>query len=85
MQNRKKNDNISVDIIGENEIKFERPGGNAGKDPFCVYDHKRHAVGSKIINDDGTESICMPDGSWKNSKNIWSHWQFDQQTNSKPN
>ena len=70
MQNRKKNDNISVDIIGENEIKFERPGGNAGKNPFCVYDHKRHAVGSKIINDDGTESICTADGSWKNSKNI---------------
>ncbi len=69
MQNRKKLDNISVDIIGENEIKFEKPAGNAGKDPFCVYDHKRHAVGSKIINDDGTESICTADGSWKNSKN----------------
>lgn len=68
MQNRKKNDNISVDIIGENEIKFEKTGGNAGKDPFCVYDHKRHAVGSKIINHDGSETICNEEGSWENQK-----------------
>jgi len=69
MQNHKKQDNISVNIINEeNEIRHvsQKPAGNAGKDPFCVYDHKRHAVGSKIINDDGSESTCTKDGSWKN-------------------
>ena len=69
MQNRKKQDDISVNIIGENEIKsISQKRGNAGKDPFCVYDHKRHAVGSKIMNDDGSASVCTEDGSWKNSK-----------------
>jgi len=68
MQNHKKQDSISVNIIGENEIKSEsQMSGNAGKDPFCVYDHKRHAVGSKIINDDGTETVCTEEGSWKNT------------------
>ncbi len=67
MQNRKKQDSISVNIIGENEIKSQKPAGNAGKDPFCVYDHKRHGVGSQIINDDGTKSVCTEDGSWKNA------------------
>ena len=69
MQNRKKQDSISVNIIGENEIKSvsQKPVGNAGKDPFCVYDHKRHAVGSKIMNEDGSETVCTDDGSWKNT------------------
>jgi hypothetical protein len=68
MQNRKKQDNISVNIIGENEIKsISQKRGNADKDPFCVYDHKRHAVGSKIMNDDGSENICTEEGSWKHN------------------
>jgi thiamine biosynthesis protein ThiC len=70
MQNHKKQDNISVNIINqENQIRHvpQNPAGNADKDPFCVYDHKRHAVGSKIINEDGSESICTKDGLWKNT------------------
>lgn len=70
MQNHKKQDNISVNIIGqENQINSvsKKPVGNADKDSFCVYDHKRHAVGSKIINEDGSETICTEDGSWKNT------------------
>jgi len=70
MQNHKKQDNISVNVIGqEKQIKSisQEPVGNAGKDPFCVYDHKRHAVGSKIINDDGSESVCSEEGSWKHT------------------
>lgn len=69
MQNRKKQDSISVNIINEgNEVRplSQKPVGNAGKEPFCVYDHKRHAVGSKIINEDGSEAICSEDGSWRN-------------------
>ncbi|MHB8064955.1 MAG: hypothetical protein ACYDG2_20425 [Ruminiclostridium sp.] len=70
MQNHKKQDSISVNVINqENEIKpiSQKPVGNAGKDPFCVYDHKRHAAGSKIINEDGSDSVCSEDGSWKST------------------
>ncbi len=69
MQNHKKQDSISVNIISEqNEVKpvSQKPEGNAGKDPFCVYDHKRHAVGSIIVNEDGSQSVCCEDGSWRN-------------------
>ena len=68
MQNRKEQDGISVNIIGENEIKsISQKRGNAGKDPFCVYDHKRHAVGSIIKNKDGSEYVCTEEGSWKHT------------------
>lgn len=68
MQNHKKQDSISVDIINQvNEVKTlsEKPVGNASKDPFCVYDNRRHAVGSTIINRNGSKNICTEDGSWK--------------------
>ena len=70
MQNRKNQDNLSENIITlHNEIKTksQKPVGNAEKDPFCVYEHKRHAVGSKIINSDGSETVCTDDSSWKNT------------------
>ena len=70
MQNRKQQDSISVnDISQENGIKkVSRKGtGNAGKDAFCVYDHKRHAVGSKITTENGLQSVCTAEGSWKTS------------------
>jgi hypothetical protein len=70
MQNHKKQDNISVNIINEvNEVKqvSQKPVGNADKNPFCVFDHKRHAVGSKISNGDGSESVCTDEGSWKHT------------------
>ena len=69
MQNHKKQDSISVNLINEqNEVKpvSTKPTGNAGKAPFCVYDHKRHAEGSIIVNEDGTQSVCCKDGSWRN-------------------
>ncbi len=69
MQNHKKQDSISVNVISEqNEVRptSQKPVGNAGKDPFCVYDHKRHAAGSIIVNEDGTESVCCEDGTWRN-------------------
>lgn len=69
MQNHKKQDNISVNIItSEDDIKSisKQPTGNAATDPFCIHAHKRHAVGSKIINEDGSETVCSNDGSWKN-------------------
>ncbi len=68
MQNHKKQDSISVNLISEqNEVRplSQQPTGNADKEPFCVYDHKRHAVGSIIVNEDGTQSVCCQDGSWK--------------------
>ncbi len=76
MRNNKKKDDISVnnitshsDIKASTEIKAvtQQPTGNAAVDPFCVYDHKRHAVGSKIKNDDGSEYECNEEGSWKNT------------------
>lgn len=70
MQNHKKQDSISVnDISHVNDINAvsKKPVGNAGKDPFCVYDHKRHAVNSKITNVDGSETVCKNDGSWHNT------------------
>ena len=71
MQNRKQQDNISVDNISEeNDIRkvTNKGTGNAGKDPFCVYDHKRHSVGSKITTENGLQSVCTEEGSWKTSK-----------------
>ncbi|HEX2924747.1 MAG TPA: hypothetical protein VHP38_00565 [Ruminiclostridium sp.] len=71
MQNHKEQDSISVnDISQENEIKqvSKKTIGNAGKDPFCVYDHRRHAVGSKIVTENGLESVCSEEGSWKTKK-----------------
>lgn len=71
MQNRKQQDSISVDnITQENDISnvTKKGTGNAGKDPFCVYDHKRHAVGSKITTENGLQSVCTEEGSWKTSK-----------------
>lgn len=71
MQNHKEQDSISVnDISQENEIKqvSGKTIGNAGKDPFCVYDHRRHAVGSKITTENGLQSECTKEGSWKTHK-----------------
>lgn len=71
MQNRKEQDALSVNIIKpDNGIKpiSQKAAGNAGKDPFCVYDHKRHAVGSKIKYQDGSEAICTKDSTWQNTK-----------------
>jgi len=69
MQNHNKQDSISVNVITpDNKVKSvsQGPVGNSGKDPFCVYDHKRHAVGSKIKNRDGAEAVCTEEGVWKN-------------------
>ena len=73
MKNNKKEDKLYVNVISApNDIKTisNAPVGNASKDTFCVYGHKRHAIGSKIINNDGSQSVCSSegDGTWQNSK-----------------
>ena len=69
MKNHKKDDIISVNTIApNNDIKSTQKNvGNADKDPFCIFEHKRHAVGSKIENDDGSNTVCKDDGSWHNN------------------
>lgn len=70
MDNRKEDD-ISINIISAPnnvETVSKSPVGNAGKDPFCIYANKRHAVGSVIKMEDGSEVICTDDGTWQNSK-----------------
>lgn len=70
MQNHKKQDSLFVNIITPpNDVKTitKTSVGNAGKDPFCIYDHKRHAAGSVINHSDGSESTCSTDSSWVNS------------------
>ena len=69
MQNHKKQDSLSVNIITpQNKVKpvSSEAAGNAGRDPFCIYGHKRHAVGSKIEYGDGKEAVCTEDGTWQN-------------------
>ncbi len=71
MQNRKRQDSLFVNSITDpNNITAvsKAPAGNAEKDAFCVYAHKRHAVGSKIENRNGPESVCMEDGIWHSSR-----------------
>jgi hypothetical protein len=70
MQNRKQQDSISInDINQENDVKtVSEKTGNAGKDPFCVYDHTRHAAGSKLVTENGLKSVCTEEGSWKTQK-----------------
>lgn len=72
MRNNKKDDKLYVNMItAPNDIKAisNAPVSNAAKDPFCLYGHKRHAVGSKIINNDGSQTLCTTEnnGSWQNS------------------
>ena len=71
MKNRKKRDDITINIISApQEVKSisKSPTGNAGKDPFCIYAGMRHAVGSIIEKDDGTKIVCTEDGSWQNNE-----------------
>jgi hypothetical protein len=73
MKNNKKEDKLYVNLItAPNDIKAisDNPVGNAAKDPFCVFAHKRHAIGSKIVNNDDSQTVCSTesDGSWQNSK-----------------
>ena len=70
MKNHKKQDQISVnEIAHKTDITAlsDKPTGNARTDPFCIYAHKRHAAGSKIINEDGSETVCTEDGTWRNT------------------
>ncbi len=70
MKNHKKKDNFTKNIISapyEVEPISNKPVGNAGKDPFCVYAGMRHAVGSIITKDDGSKLVCTENGSWQNT------------------
>jgi hypothetical protein len=71
MKNHNKQDKLFVNVITPpDNVKAvsEKSSGNASKEPFCIYDHKRHAVGSIIENDDGSKTVCTKDGTWKNTK-----------------
>jgi len=49
MKNHQKHDKLFINTISPpNEVKHVsgKPVGDAGKDPFCVYNHQRHAAGS---------------------------------------
>jgi len=75
MKNHKKGDKLYINLIsGPDDIRpiSKTPAGDASKDPFCVYAHKRHAIGSKIINNDGSETVCTAhnNGSWQNINSI---------------
>lgn len=67
MQDRKKEDGLSNKTLSApgNIVTQSNIVGNAGTDAFCVYNNERHAVGSKIINEDGREYLCSQDGSWQ--------------------
>ena len=68
MHNDKKHDKLFVNnITPAYDVKniSKDSVGDAGKDPFCIFDHQRHAVGSVIEHRDGSQSICMKDGSWQ--------------------
>ena len=45
----------------------DEPVGNATKNPYCIYAHQKHAVGSKIKNRDGSTTVCTEDGTWQNN------------------
>lgn len=69
MKNNVKKDNITVNTMSPpNDVKAIADSHiqNAQDANFCVYAGMRHAVGSIIKNDDGTEIICAEDGSWQN-------------------
>ncbi len=69
MQNHKKQDSISVNLItppDDAKTISKKPVGNAGEDPFCLFNHQRYAVDSVIKNRDGSETVCTEDGSWQN-------------------
>ncbi len=73
MKNHKKEDKLFVNNITEtNEVKkiSKTPKGNADTEPFCVIGHQRHAVGSKIKNHDGTETVCTEKGWQKESHRL---------------
>ncbi|MBC8587869.1 hypothetical protein H8707_06425 [Tissierellaceae bacterium BX21] len=67
MQNRKMKDNLSIKTISApgNIVTQSNIVGNAGTGAFCVYNNERHAVGTKIKNEDGREYLCSQDGSWQ--------------------
>jgi len=57
-------------ISPPNEVKHVsgKPVGDAGKDPFCVYNHQRHAAGSIIENKDGSKQYAQKTVHGKISK-----------------
>lgn len=70
MKNHNKEDKLYKNyIIPPNTTKpvSSESVGNAQDKQACIYNHQRHAVGSVIKNEDGSESICEKDGTWRNN------------------
>ena len=59
--------NINV-ISAPGRLVSSRKTPANNNDVSCIYDNQSHAVGSKIINEDGTEFICSNDGTWQINK-----------------
>lgn len=70
MKNHQKQDKLFVNnITAPNEVEkvSKEPKGQADSEPFCIMANQRHAVGSKIMNRDGTETVCTEKGWQKES------------------
>ncbi len=70
MRNYTKKDKLFMNVISppdDVENIYKNSVGIASKDPFCIYNHQRHGVGSVIKNRDGSETVCTEDGSWQHS------------------
>lgn len=68
MENNKKDDTLYVnEITRPDDVKHisNNPVGNAIDNPCCIYNHQRHAVGSIVKNEDGTEMICTESSEWQ--------------------
>jgi len=71
MKNHQKSDKVYVNAIKQpNDVDTasDKPSGRASEVSSCIYNHMRHAEGSKMTNDDGSEMICNKEGSWVHTK-----------------
>ncbi|HOV25484.1 MAG TPA: hypothetical protein PK566_03880 [Pseudobacteroides sp.] len=71
MKNHQKSDKVYVNAIKQPnhvDTTSDKPAGIASDEPSCIYNHMRHAEGSKITNDDGSEMVCNKEGSWVHTK-----------------
>lgn len=52
-------------VSAPGNIQSSTKASSMNNDVSCIYNNENHAVGSKIINEDGREYICSPDGTWQ--------------------
>lgn len=59
--------NVNV-VSAPGRLMSSTKAASNNNDVSCIYDNQNHAVGSKIINEDGREFICSQNGTWQISK-----------------